>query len=798
MLLLCASMVKAAPVSKVSARTAGLNFLVMTEGLPNDTELELVYTAVGNNGATSYYVFEVDRRGFIAVSADDRFVPILAWCEDTRFDTATMPDYIRSWYNVYRNGIAEAIANDDFDLLPKEKARIAGEWPALLSGDPSFYAKQGQKSMNKLIETKWGQGAGYNLYCPDYSAASTGNGHALVGCVATAMAQILRYWRYGVGFGSNSYMCTYYGRLSMKFDTATYDFSNMPVSSPATPQTATAELRRHHVSQLSYHCGIATNMTYESPQYTGGSGTQTSNVPEALTHFGYYGAFTLSKSSNEHSWDDLLRYELDRRHPLEYSGHSNSEGGHAFICDGYKESVSQYHFNWGWSGSYDGFYTLTTMRSFTYSQLAVFNIVPSYLCNADTLYMSAEAEQSKDNDGSSWEKANPNAHCAIAARGIYKGGVVLMKEGTYYGDTSLVSKDGSFIMYAGVKVYGGFGGTETSISQRNLAKHPTILDGRSSQRVVYVGNTLTKVAYLNDVIIENGQAGNGGGVYISKNLVMEGCTIRNNTATNGAGVYMDNGTLRRCYLYGNNSSSSATLYAKNGEVKNCLITNNRGGGITGNGSCLFINMTIASNAGTGASLGNSNVLRNSIIWNNNTELSGGTEANVTYNAVMGSAPSGTGNIALGSGNEDANGPHFVSPKSTRGLISTEGDWHLMSTASPCYNSGMPDDESTYRWDMDNKQRVWNGVVDMGCYEYKNLGIDDVDEGTIQVYPNPCHSQLSCTGMTPNERVSLYDMSGRCVYSATCEGERVDIDVTALPAGVYVLHAAGTTRKVIVR
>ncbi|MBQ9473324.1 MAG: C10 family peptidase [Bacteroidales bacterium] len=795
LLTLCIAATQAAPVSVESARRAGLNFLTMTEGRSEDTRLELVYEAIGKQGITSYYVFAVNDTGFIAIGAEDRFVPVLAFCEDTRFDTATMPDYIRSWFEVYRNCIAFGVERDDMGLRPEESERVKGEWKALLSGDPTFYAKRGQKSVPNLVETRWGQGNGYNLYCPNYTQASTGNGHALVGCVATAMAQILRYWRYGVGFGSHSYSCTYYGRLSMKFDTATYDFNNMPLTAPTNPQTETAVKRRHHISQLCYHCGIANDMTYESPSYQGGSGTQTANVPDALKHFGYYGAYILSKSSNENSWEDLLRNELDHRRPMEYSGHSQTEGGHAFICDGYKESTSQYHFNWGWSGSYNGYYTLTTMKGFTYSQQAVMNIVPSYLCNTDTFYISANAEQKVGNDGSSWAKANPNLHNALSARGMYKSGYILVKEGTYYGDTSLLRKDAAFIITPGVKVYGGFAGNERTIDQRNPAEHPTILDGRGSQRVANADNTMTKIAYVHDLIFQNGQANNGAGVYSTKNVTFDGCTFRNNTGQNGAGLYMESGTVRRCYFHGNNSSSSSALYVKQGDVKNCLIANNRGGGVTTTAAANLINLTVVSNAGIGITLGSSTVLRNSIIWNNNTQLSGGTTSNITYNAVMSTSPSSTGNITLSSNNNDSDGPHFVNPKTARGIVTSEGDWHISNASSPCYNSGMPDDDGTYKWDLDNRTRTQHGRVDIGCYEFKNLDIESNSQAAIKLYPNPTYGSVTFDGIPAGTTVTVYDAAGRCVTTATAVTGSLTITLPA--TGIYIARTSiGTTHKLI--
>jgi len=82
----------------------------------------------------------------------------------------------------------------------------------------------------------------------------------------------------------------------------------------------------------------------------------------------------------EQEWITMLIEELDAFRPLHYSGRdSNGSNGHAFICDGY-QGTDYFHFNWGWSGSNDGYYRLSLLDpssyDFSYSQGAVFGVQP--------------------------------------------------------------------------------------------------------------------------------------------------------------------------------------------------------------------------------------------------------------------------------------------------------------------------------------------------------------------------------------------------------------------------------------
>jgi len=226
------------------------------------------------------------------------------------------------------------------------------------------------------LTTKWDQGWPYNKFCPEDEQGP--GGHALVGCVATAMAQIMKYHTYPEhGMGSHSYYHPDYGMISANFGETTYDWENMPDILTTASQTEIDA-----VALLSFHCGVSVDMNY-GPE---GSGAQSYAVKTSLiNYFGYSpGAQYVAKSSySDSAWVNLLKYDLDNHRPIYYAGRIAPNGeGHAFVCDGYKLG-NYFHFNWGWEGYSDGYYYLNNLNpggyNFTYSQKAIVHIKPAYI-----------------------------------------------------------------------------------------------------------------------------------------------------------------------------------------------------------------------------------------------------------------------------------------------------------------------------------------------------------------------------------------------------------------------------------
>jgi len=289
-----------------------------------------------------FYVFGVNSDdGFVLVAADDVAIPILAYGTKGHISANDLPENYRKWIESYK---------EEMTFLIQEKVEatdeIRNQWEELEAG--TFSGFRGRSSASNLCQTTWGQQPYYNDMCPyDNSAGS----RAVVGCVATAMAQVMKYWGHPAqGTGFHSYNHSTYGTQSVNYGNASYNWSAMPnsISSSNT-----------EIAKIMYHCGVAVDMQY-SPS---GSGAYSSDAATALhTYFGYKSSLQyIAKSSySQSSWTNLLRTEIDNNRPIYYAA-SGSGGGHAFVCDGYQAN-DYFHFNWGWRGSYDGFFHINSLN----------------------------------------------------------------------------------------------------------------------------------------------------------------------------------------------------------------------------------------------------------------------------------------------------------------------------------------------------------------------------------------------------------------------------------------------------
>lgn len=227
--------------------------------------------------------------------------------------------------------------------------------------------------VDPLIETRWHQEAPYNN---DIQKDANGSPY-LVGCVAIAMTQIMRYHKYPtVGKGSNTY--------SMNGETLTADFSASPYQwdkmLPIYEKGKYTDEEAKAVSELMRQVGISVNMDYKP----GFSSSYTSSAQNALiNNFGYnpnMNRYTRNYYS-EQEWMDMVYKELSEKRPIYYSGNDSKwKNGHAFVIDGYNAEGKVY-VNWGWGGYQDGYFDigiLTPARSnYSYYQDMIVGIQPA-------------------------------------------------------------------------------------------------------------------------------------------------------------------------------------------------------------------------------------------------------------------------------------------------------------------------------------------------------------------------------------------------------------------------------------
>ncbi|MBR1765918.1 MAG: thiol protease/hemagglutinin PrtT [Bacteroidales bacterium] len=349
------------------------------------------------------HIVDFGGEGFVIVPADDRIRPILAYAFDAPFPSTLNAD-LSYWLNGYNEQIAAVVASGGSKGAAGTPSDDIGSlWNTLL-GDDAPAASPAATPVAPLLHTRWDQTPPYNQFCP---VDPVTNERTVVGCVATAMAQIMKYWNYPTyGQGEHSYepyplsSPSSLGTLSADFGRTTYRWSEMPDAANAfTPLQEAAP-----AALLSYHCGVAVEMGY-GPSSSGGSGAYSSCgywasycATRAFTDFFKYdpSIFSADRSAySDSAWMAEIDAQLLAGRPIYYSGRDHS-GGHAFVLDG-SDTAGLYHFNWGWSGYGNGFYTIDNLApgtggaggnatyTFNLSQAAIFNIFPGQTETFDTV-----------------------------------------------------------------------------------------------------------------------------------------------------------------------------------------------------------------------------------------------------------------------------------------------------------------------------------------------------------------------------------------------------------------------------
>ncbi len=291
-----------------------------------------------------FRIFEpVAGKGFILLGFDESITPVLAYSFESSYKSEeNLPPNFKEWIAFYAEQVISIQKN------PYKK--IHPYWERYAKKTNLSNIKH-TKDAAPLLTTAWNQGCGYNSLCPEDVAGPCGRVWA--GCVATAMAQVMNYHEHPVsGEGSHTYTHADYGEQSADFASAVYDWANMPNNSGNT-----------EISKLIYHCGVAVDMDY-SPT---GSGAYSRSVRTAWKeYFKYSPNLILTNKHNytAYNWAKMLRDEIDNGRPLYYSGHGT--GGHAFNIDGY-QGDDYFHLNWGWGGSYNGYYYLNGLTPGTHN-----------------------------------------------------------------------------------------------------------------------------------------------------------------------------------------------------------------------------------------------------------------------------------------------------------------------------------------------------------------------------------------------------------------------------------------------
>lgn len=284
------------------------------------------YKLTYNSG--DVFVFTTAGSGYLAVPADDCAPAVLGYSTSGSVDAASMPPAMKWWLGEYGRQLRAAGASATAARgASVERAKI---WPMLTS--------------------EWNQSAPFNDMCPEIDGK-----RAVTGCVATALAQVMRYHQWPEhGTGRNAY--TSGGSdVSLDFSSVTFDWADMADTYAAASADAVAN---GAVAQLMFACGVAVDMQYGTSE----SGASVFAVAKAMSEYFGYDAAVRYVSRDYYGleeWEDYVYSQLRDYGPVQYSGQSN-DGAHSFVCDGY-DADGYFHINWGWGGMSDGYFLLAAL-----------------------------------------------------------------------------------------------------------------------------------------------------------------------------------------------------------------------------------------------------------------------------------------------------------------------------------------------------------------------------------------------------------------------------------------------------
>ena len=336
-------------------------------------------TANGSQTAEQkLYIFNTTgNRGYVIVSGDDRTIPVLGYVDQGSFDPNNVPVNMREWLDSY----AEQIAALDY---------------LGITGDELTAPRPTRNSISPLITSHWNQDDPYWNHCPEFmdvdENGDTVGEMAYTGCVATAMSQIMNYYKFPLNCTQTipSYMVTFYWQDDYGvFDTdplppIMFDWDNMRDNYTG----AETQAEKDAVAWLMLYAGCAAHMQYG----VNASSTNDPYIPTALNEYFNYDAKLVYRSDyDQQDWEEMIYQELAAGRPLIYNGRSGTGGGHSFVCDGYAYG-DYYHINWGWGGLGDGYFVLsvlnpyagggvasvTSSEGYNIDQTAIIGITPGY------------------------------------------------------------------------------------------------------------------------------------------------------------------------------------------------------------------------------------------------------------------------------------------------------------------------------------------------------------------------------------------------------------------------------------
>lgn len=303
-------------------------------------------------------VYGIKGKGVVFISKDDDIEPVLGISNED-FDVNNMPCGMKWWLNT---------ANKSLERMKAKGITYSANTMAA-SGRPTYF-----------IKTCWNQDTPFNNLCPRINGSA-----APTGCIATAMAQIMKYYQYpATSKGTGIYSVTTYKDKNDKEGTTkwykrelghTYQWTAMQSSYGVVSKD-----ENDAVATLMADAGAASQMNYQ----TNSSGTIEWYAAKGFAKNFRYDSLAISCLQRDFytdaEWMEMVRKEMEAKQPVLYCGSDEIEGGHAFLLDGI-QSDGKVHVNWGWGKSGDGWFDIDVLRpNITGFTGEGFNIGQSMVC----------------------------------------------------------------------------------------------------------------------------------------------------------------------------------------------------------------------------------------------------------------------------------------------------------------------------------------------------------------------------------------------------------------------------------
>ena len=347
--LLSSITVQAGPVSKQAVRQRAQKW--MSKPM---TPMKL---SVADKEAGPYTIFNADDgQGYVIVSCDDRTEQILGYSDQGNLTEDNMPEGLRWLLQMYSEQIKAlptVVNTNSSENVVDDVSTMAFRRAPVIT----------KHSIEPLLQTRWNQGGPYNLLCPRYyNEDGTQGDLSATGCVATAIAQVMGFYRYPSE--TIRMIPGYYQNYNTTAGKKSVLLHNIPEHSridwdnilPDYYGGETDE-QKTAVAQLMYWVGLGCKMGYGASSAAGFS----EGVKALINYFGYDDGTHIEARHNHsiQSWHDLLYNELATGHPIAFAG-TNTGGAHAFVIDGYDVS-GLFHLNWGWGGLDNGYFRIDVL-----------------------------------------------------------------------------------------------------------------------------------------------------------------------------------------------------------------------------------------------------------------------------------------------------------------------------------------------------------------------------------------------------------------------------------------------------